>query len=430
MNPIPKTIFTLLLPVFAVGGMGVSAQVKKASTLEKALETPFYNVAACRTQDKAVWAYGWNLALLSALQCSSKVSEGLLKKQFQMVRQLERGVGVVTPDFFKRMDTKVKNSIATLLYFTKGRGFLLGKEISKKLGYRAGALFELAIKEGLLLTLYGPNSSKENMSLLKAINRSALVAGIPDRLIVPLRKGIQSHASYKEVKTLIFSQAREIKAFFRGKETSLRPVVKGDQMLPAMVRDMVTPFLKTYPEAKNPESKTSYKFRGSMFRFGIDLCTASFQLAQGVDASASVKKLKTICKILKVQFPPFVGVQGKPFDDQQQGNRVRRTLQATTFLIKGRAPQLVRAIGQNKGLGHGATAVELGIKAFLASRFQKIFKKHAHRLDQEFERLGRKMHLPSRTIVKFQDIYREDNAVKRAKNVLGLMKELRELRGQ
>ncbi len=421
------TILSLLFPVLTVGGMGISAQVQKQTPLEKALEKPFYDAGACRAQDQAVWAYGWNFALLAALQCSSNAKESIIKKQFQKVRQLERAVGVVTPDYFIRKENKVKNSLATLIYFTKGPGFELGKTISKKLGFRAGAMFELAIKEGFLLILYGPNGTKENNSLLKAIERSALVAGIPDRLVAPLRKGIQTKASYKTVKALIFSHALLMRSYLRGEKKGLRPVMKNDQMLPAIVRDMVTPFLNSYSEAKNPEIKSAYKFRGSMFRFGIDLCTASFQVAQGQDASASLKKLKTICKILGVQFPAFVGIRGEPFDDLKQGNQTKRILQATSFLIKGKAPQLVRAIGAKRGLGHGASAVEMGIKAFLSSRYQRIVKKHAKRMDQEFERLGRKMHLPARTIVKFQDIYREDDGVKRAKSVFGLIQELRDL---
>ncbi|GEM_PF-5610250 len=415
--------------VLAKGGLAQrgSAEKNKMDAFNRAIAKPFYDVEACRTQDRAVWAYGWNFALLTALQCTGKASEEVMNKQIQAVRQLERGLGVVTPDLFSRAGNKVQRTVAAVLYFSKGPGYRLSREISKKLGYRSGALFEFAIKSGLLMVLYSEKGDLSNQSLLKALERSSLVAGIPDRLVDPLRKGIQSRLPYKEVKNRVFSQAAKIKTFLRGKETTLRPVVKSVGLLPALVRDFVTPFLKVYPKSKDPESKNAFRFRGNMFSFGIDLSLVSFQRAQGKDASAKLKKLRAISKVFGVKFPPFVGIGGKAFDDPRKGTGTMRSLQATTFLLKGGAPQLARAMGKRKGLGHAAAAVELGIKAFLASRYQNVYKNHLDRMDREFERLGRKLYLPSRTIVKFQGIYREKDARKRAGIVIGLMRELKEM---
>jgi hypothetical protein len=419
-------LIALSFPIFAFWGQTVSAQNKNLQAYFEALEKPFYNAKACRTLDKAVWAYGWNFALLTALKCSNG-SETIIRKLNQTVRQLERGVGVITPELFPTRENKVKTSVGAVIFFSKGDGYRLGQEISRKGGFRAGALFEFAIKNGLLMVLYSEKGNASNKSLFRAIKRSASVAGIPERLLAPLQKCIQDVSSYKVLKSTVFSLGSNVKSFLRGKETSLRPVSRGDQRLPAMVRDMVTPYLKNYPESKNPESKDSFKFRSNMFQFGIDLCLVSYQVAQGKDASTKLTKLKKICKIFGVKFPVFVGSRGIAFDDLESGTKTDRNLRATSFLIRGGGSQLARALGQKKGLGHASVAVEMGVKAFLSSRYQSIFKKHSARMDQEFERLGRKMHLPSRTIVKFQGIYREADSRKRAGIVIGLMKELKEM---
>ncbi|HHI81377.1 MAG TPA: hypothetical protein ENK02_15540 [Planctomycetes bacterium] len=416
----------LFLSFFLLAHERMKAQNPNLQTYYAALEKPFYDVEACRSLDRAVWAYGWNLGLLTALTCSN-AKDSLIRSQTQKVRQLERGAGVSTPQLFRWKGKKVATYATAVIYFSRGPGFNLGREITKKNGYRAGGLFELAIKSGLLMVLYSKKSVGGNTHLFNAIQRSASVAGIPRRLLAPLEKCLKEGAPYNETKNTLFSFGADVRDFLRGKETRLRPVAKTKQKFPAMVRDLTTPYLKTYPQAKDPKGKAAYRFRASMFKFGIDLSLVSFGLAEGKEVSTQLKRLKAVSKIFGVPFPPFVGTLGKPFDDPKQGKKLQRTLGATTFLLKGGGPQLIRAMGDKKGLGHAAAAVELGVKSFLVSRYQNIFAKHTAPLDQEFERLGKELRLPARTIVQFQNIYREQDATKRAGIVIGLIAKLKQM---
>jgi len=148
------------------------------------------------------WILGSKLSLAAILQ-SQGADSALVSRQFAAASAAATLFGIKLPALPSKTGDKIKESAAAMNYLINTTGNPIGGMLVRSHGGEHGAVFEVALKSNMLLTLYGPGESTAN-TIAGVIRSRAANAKFLNGMTAPLLLLIDRKASYNEVKTELF----------------------------------------------------------------------------------------------------------------------------------------------------------------------------------------------------------------------------------
>jgi tetratricopeptide (TPR) repeat protein len=149
------------------------------------------------------WVLGSKLSLAGTLH-SQGGDAATVGRQFAAASAAATSLGIKLPALPARKGNKVEDSATVLHYLLNTTGNPIGGILGKSYGPEHAAIFEVALKSNMLLTLYGPGESMANTiaGVIRSRSGNAKFLGAMTAKLLQL---IEQKAPYEQVKTELFS---------------------------------------------------------------------------------------------------------------------------------------------------------------------------------------------------------------------------------
>lgn len=159
-----------------------------------------------RNTRRVAWLLGTKLSL-AVLAHDRAGDPAEIKKWYDQSQSLARLLGTTIDPLPTPNPGSAAGNQGIDFVFKQGQR--IGRELAKRYGDAEAALFELAVKTNVLLTLYHPNAA-----VIQALTESMEAAGkranLPADVVAPLAKAVAEKAPYATVRAAVYQMNRDI----------------------------------------------------------------------------------------------------------------------------------------------------------------------------------------------------------------------------
>jgi hypothetical protein len=159
-----------------------------------------------RNTRRVAWLLGTKLSL-AVLAHDRGGDPAEIKKWYDQSQSLARLLGTTIDPLPAPTPGSAAGNQGIDFVFKQGQR--IGRELAKRYGDAEAALFELAVKTNVLLTLYHPNAS-----VIQALTESMEAAGkranLPADVVAPLAKAVVEKSPYATVRAAVYQMNRDI----------------------------------------------------------------------------------------------------------------------------------------------------------------------------------------------------------------------------
>lgn len=172
--------------------------------------------AAPVSYQQQAWELGNNLSRAALLNATTD-DIALNGRTFELAKTNARNLKIILPELPARTGDKAKDNAEALYYLLNSTGMPIMKILTKNLGVKHAALFELAFKTNLLLLM---SDGKEAQAIANVINKRHDTAGLPAAVFQDLIRLIENQASYDQIKKEVFNLQKLVPLFVAANEFS------------------------------------------------------------------------------------------------------------------------------------------------------------------------------------------------------------------
>ena len=153
------------------------------------------------SQDETCWMLGIRLSEASTL-AATRQPWSVIEAKLDSTTTLARTIGVQLPPFPIPTGDALTDSRALIKYGLSASRMVIANSIQLEASARPLALYDVALRSGLLLAVYTPQG-QETVSFVNFVENNAAIAGIPEKIWRPFVSDVRSARSYDEVRDLV-----------------------------------------------------------------------------------------------------------------------------------------------------------------------------------------------------------------------------------